>query len=112
LPRCLTHLFATVYWNEARILDKTTFNTVTVLPNLPGSVISNVAGRNYPLSGASVILPQHYPYTDPFEVLFCGGSDILQYQRALDNCISIQPEVAEPTWTLERMVSPAAPRSF
>lgn len=95
-----------IYWNEARILDKTTFETVKVLPNLPGSVISNIAGRNYPLSGASALLPQHYPYTDPLEVLFCGGSDILEYQRALDNCISIQPEATEPTWTIERMPSP------
>lgn len=28
----------TGYWNEARILDPVTFNTVTVLPNIPGSV--------------------------------------------------------------------------
>ena len=69
-------------------------------------MISNVAGRNYPLSGASALFPQYYPYTDPLEVLFCGGSDILEYQRALDNCISIQPEATEPTWTIERMVSP------
>ena len=26
------------YWNEARILDPATFNTLTVLPNIPGSV--------------------------------------------------------------------------
>lgn len=86
-------------------MDKVTFETVTVLPNLPGSVISTVAGRTYPLSGASTLFPQHYPYTDPVEVLFCGGSDVLQFQRALDNCISIQPEVPNPTWNIERMVS-------
>jgi hypothetical protein len=72
-------------------------------------VISDIAGRNYPLSGASALLPQYYPYTDPLEVLFCGGSDILEYQRALDNCISIQPEAANPTWSIERMVSPTVP---
>lgn len=26
------------YWNEARILDPVTFNTITSLPNIPGSV--------------------------------------------------------------------------
>jgi hypothetical protein len=68
-------------------------------------VISTIAGRNYPLSGASMLFPQHAPYTDPLEILFCGGSDILEFQRALDNCISIQPEAPNPTWTIERMVS-------
>lgn len=39
----LTHVYGygnifTGYWNEARILDPVTFNTVTVLPNIPGSV--------------------------------------------------------------------------
>ena len=68
-------------------------------------MISGIAGRTYPLSGASALFPQHYPYTDPLEVLLCGGSDVLEFQRALDNCISVQPEVSEPTWTIERMVS-------
>ena len=98
-------LHPTGYWNEARILDKVTFETIKVLPNLPGSVISGVAGRTYPLAGASTLFPQYYPYTGPLEVLFCGGSDILEFQKALDNCISVQPEVPEPTWTIERMVS-------
>ena len=92
-------------------MDKDTFKTTQVLPNLPGSVISSIAGRNYPLSGASTLFPQYYPYTEPLMVLYCGGSDILEFQRALDNCVSIQPEVAEPTWTIERMVSPGVPFS-
>ena len=87
-------------------MDKVTFETTKVLPNLPGSVISNIAGRTYPLAGASTLFPQRYPYTDPLEVLFCGGSDVLEFQRALDNCVSVKPEVSEPTWTIERMVSP------
>lgn len=31
----------------------------------------------------------------------CGGSN---FGIALDNCVSIQPEVANPTWVIERMV--------
>ena len=53
------------------------------------------------MEGASVLLPQHAPYTDPMEVLICGGSD---FGLALDNCVSIQPEVENPVWTIERMV--------
>ena len=90
-------------------MDKNTFETITVLPNLPGSVLSTIAGRTYPLSGASTLFPQHYPYTDPLEVIFCGGSDVLVFQQALDNCVSIQPEAPKPTWTIERMVSLGSP---
>jgi hypothetical protein len=60
-----------------------------------------VAGRTYPNEGTSVLLPQHAPYTDPITVLICGGSDS---GIALDNCVSIQPDSANPTWVIERMV--------
>ena len=90
------------YYNEARILDPVTFNTVTVLPNMPGAVNNFLGGRSYPLEGGAVLLPQHAPYTDPLEILICGGST--PGGIALDNCISIAPEAANPTWTLERMV--------
>ena len=89
------------YYNEARILDPITFNTVKVLPNIPGSVTSVLAGRTYPLEGASVLLPQHAPYTDPIGVLICGGSN---FGVPLDNCVSMEPESANPTWAIERMV--------
>ena len=79
-----------------------TFATVTVLPNIPGSVNNFLAGRNYPYEGASVLLPQHAPYTDEITVLICGGSD--SGGNALDNCVSIQPEAKNPTWVIERMV--------
>ena len=92
------------YYNEARILDPVTFATVTVLPNMPGAVNNFLAGRTYPMEGSAVLLPQYAPYTDPIEVLICGGSTI-GAAIALDNCISIAPEVQNPTWTLERMVS-------
>ncbi len=53
------------------------------------------------MEGTAVLLPQFYPYTDPVTVLICGGSN---FGVALDNCVSIQPEVENPTWVLERMV--------
>ena len=61
------------------------------------------AGRNYPLSGAFVPLPQSAPYTTPLKVLICGGTTLSG--GALDNCVSISPEAANPTWSIERMVS-------
>jgi hypothetical protein len=113
-------IFASVYYNEARILDPLTFDTVIQLPNIPASVVSGkygpilahftplslfqvLGGRTYPLEGAAVMFPQHAPYTDPLEVLVCGGS-IPGPDIALDNCVSIQPEVENATWALERMV--------
>ncbi|KAJ8597264.1 copper radical oxidase-like protein [Rhizopogon salebrosus TDB-379] len=92
------------YYNEARVLDPVTFDTVTVLPNMPGAVNNFLAGRTYPMEGSAVLLPQYAPYTDPIEVLVCGGSTI-GAAIALDNCISIAPEVANASWTLERMPS-------
>lgn len=92
-----------IYYNEARILDATTFATTKVLPNLPGAVNNFLAGRTYPMEGTAVLMPQHAPYTAPVTVLTCGGSTI-GAAIALDNCVSIQPEVANATWALERMV--------
>ena len=93
--------FGAGYYNEARILNPVTFDTIKTLPNMPGSVVSPLAGRTYPLEGTAVLFPQHAPYTDPLTVLVCGGSN---FGIALDNCVSIQPEVENPQWTLERMV--------
>ena len=50
-------------------------------------------------------MPQFAPYTDPLEILICGGSTI-GAGFALDNCVTIAPEAPNPTWTLERMVGP------
>ncbi|KAJ7025972.1 galactose oxidase [Mycena alexandri] len=94
-----------VYYNEARILDAETFDTIQTLPNIPASVSNFLGGRTYPLEGAAVMFPQHAPYTDPLEVLVCGGSTP-GAGIALDNCVSIQPEVENATWALERMPSP------
>lgn len=64
----------------------------------------DTGGRTYSLEGSMVILPQHAPYTDPLTILICGGSTPSGHY-ALDNCVSIQPEAATPTWTIERMPS-------
>ncbi|RYP76919.1 hypothetical protein DL771_001472 [Monosporascus sp. 5C6A] len=91
------------YWNEARILDEVTFATIKTLPNAPGSVTDNLAGRTYPLEGTAVLLPQHAPYNEPLGVLICGGAT--PGGIALDNCVSIQPDAPNAEWTLERMPS-------
>lgn len=93
-----------VYYNEARIIDEVTFDTIKTLPNLPGSVNNFLAGRTYPLEGTGVMFPQYPPYSDPVTVLVCGGSSN-GAAYAIDNCVSTQPEVASPSWTLERMPS-------
>ena len=94
----------TIYYNEARILDEVTFETKRVLPNLPGAVNQPLGGRSYPLEGTAMFLPQHYPYTDPIEVVACGGSTPGP-GVALDNCVSIQPENPDAQWVIERMPS-------
>lgn len=91
-----------IYYNEARILDEKTFQTVRTLPNLPGAVNDFLGGRTYPMEGTSVLLPQYPPYTDPVTVLTCGGST-LGAAVALDNCVTIQPEVEGSEWVIERM---------
>ncbi|KAH0528699.1 hypothetical protein TsFJ059_003525 [Trichoderma semiorbis] len=92
------------YWNEARILDENTFATIKTLPNIPGSVNDPLGGRTYPLEGTAVLLPMHAPFTDPLNILICGGStEGASY--AIDNCVSTQPDAANPTWALERMPS-------
>ena len=95
------------YYNEARILDPVSLDTAVTLPNMPGSVNNFLAGRTYPMEGTAVALPQHAPYTDPLTILVCGGSSP-PANIALDNCVSIQPEVANPTWVIERMVRNSA----
>ena len=102
-PRSVTDRFSPLgYYNEARLLDPVTFDTVQQLPNMPGSVTSFLAGRTYPMEGTAVMLPLHAPYTDPAVLLICGGSN---FGQALDNCVSIEPDVPNAEWTLERMVS-------
>jgi hypothetical protein len=93
-----------VYYNEARIIDEKTFDTIKTLPNLPGSVNNFLAGRTYPLEGTAVMLPLSPPYSAPATILVCGGSSNGGGQ-AIDNCVSAQPESGTPTWVIERMPS-------
>ncbi|KAB8297713.1 hypothetical protein EYC80_001520 [Monilinia laxa] len=92
------------YYNEARILDEVTLQTKKVLPNIPAAVNNFLGGRTYPMEGTAVLMPQSAPYTDPFTVMICGGSTPGP-EIALDNCVSLQPEVAGANWTIERMPS-------
>lgn len=92
------------YYNEARILDEVTLQTIKVLPNIPGAVNNFLGGRTYPFEGTAMVLPQYAPYTDPLTVIICGGT-IPGPEIALDNCVTIQPEVPNAKWTVERMVS-------
>jgi hypothetical protein len=92
-----------LYYNEARILDEKTFATIKILPNLPGAVNDPTGGRTYQLQGSMIALPQYAPYTAPLGVLACGGSTS-NGGYAIDNCVSTQPEAANPVWTIERMV--------
>ena len=93
------------YFNEARILDETTFATKKTLPNMPAAVNDPAGGRTYQLEGAMVLLPQYAPYTANLGVLICGGSTS-NGGYPIDNCITTQPEDANPVWTIERMVRP------
>ena len=92
------------YYNQALIMDAGTFATVKQMPQIPGTVNDDAGGRTYPLEGTAVLLPQRAPYSDPLTVLICGGSTPGPAQ-AIDNCVSIQPEAANPQWVIERMVS-------
>lgn len=93
---------AIFYYNEARILDEVTLDTVRSLPNIPGAVENPKAGRTYPLEGTFMLLPQHAPYTDPLRVIICGGSASFT-GFALDNCANIAPEDPQAEWEIERM---------
>jgi hypothetical protein len=106
LPLYPSHTYGldvTGYYNQARVLDQFSFNTVTVLPGMP----SGDGGRTYPYSGAGVILPIKAPYTDPTTIMICGGATAEKV--GLDTCISISPEVPGAQWTTETMVRRVVP---
>jgi hypothetical protein len=90
------------YFNQAQIMDPITFATRKQLPQIPCHVSDPQGGRNYPLEGTAMLMPQYAPYSDLVTVLICGGST--PNNLALDNCVSIQPDADDPQWVLERMV--------
>jgi hypothetical protein len=52
LPQPGTSLLSGIFiacYNEARILDEITFETIKILPKIPGAVNDAAGGRNYPL---------------------------------------------------------------
>ncbi len=74
------------YWNEARILDQTTFDTIKVLPNIKARSTMTLPAE--PIPGRyRRPLPQHAPYTAPFEVLICGGSTDRRRERSGQLCL-------------------------
>jgi hypothetical protein len=95
------------YYNQARILDAGSLDTIKILPTTPATVNSEgTGGRTYPLEGTMMLMPQYAPYTDPLEVLICGGAGKDPGPAwGIDNCITTQPDIPNPQWTLERMPS-------
>ena len=92
-------------YNEARILDKTTFDTVSIMPTIPGTAAGTFdAARTYPWAGSAIMLPLKAPYLGPVTILICGGATFDQV--GLDTCVSIAPEAPLPQWTVETMVYP------
>lgn len=91
-------------FNESRIISQTDFQTIRQLPDMPGAVDNPLTGRNYPLQGTMMLMPQKAPYTDPLEVLVCGGTTAEPGNEALDNCVIIEPDTPGAEWTIERMV--------
>ncbi len=92
------------YYNEGRILDERSLDTVKILPKAPATVNDDTGGRTYPLEGTQVLLPQRYPYNEPLEVLICGGAGRVP-AWGIDNCVTTQPDAPSPEWTIERMPS-------
>lgn len=92
------------YYNEARILDERSLDTIKILPKAPATINDDKGGRTYPLEGTMVLLPQVAPYSEPLEVLLCGGAGI-QPAWGIDNCVTIQPDAPNAEWTIERMPS-------
>lgn len=92
------------YYNEARILDERTLDPIKILPKIPATVNDDSGGRTYPLEGTQVLLPQVFPYTEPLEVLICGGAGRAP-AWGIDNCVTTQPDLPNPEWTIERMPS-------
>lgn len=93
------------YYNQARVINEVTLDTVKVLPQIPAAISDPAGGRTYPLEGTQVLLPQYAPYTDPLEILICGGAT-QNPAWGIDNCVSIAPDAENPEWTIERMPSP------
>ncbi|KAL2210725.1 hypothetical protein CC79DRAFT_527896 [Sarocladium strictum] len=92
-------------FNESRLISQVDFQTVRKLPDMPGSPVNDLTGRNYPLQGTMMIMPQKAPYGAPLKVVICGGTTHEPGNDALDNCVSMHPDNAGEQWAIERMPS-------
>ncbi|KAM0543619.1 hypothetical protein ACHAPJ_012206 [Fusarium lateritium] len=92
-------------FNESRIISQVDFHSIRKLPDMPGAVDNPLTGRNYPLQGTLMVMPQKAPYTDPAQILICGGTTHEPGNEALDNCVIMEPDTAGADWTIERMPS-------
>lgn len=95
-------------FNESRIISQTDFQSIRKLPDMPGAVNNPLTGRSYPLQGTMMIMPQKAPYTDPLRILICGGTTAEPGNEALDNCVTLTPDIEGVEWTIERMVRQAS----
>ncbi|KDP29262.1 hypothetical protein JCGZ_16651 [Jatropha curcas] len=96
------------------LLSPTTNQIVREFPELPGG------SRNYPASGASVLLPIKFHSQDPkeivpAEVLICGGSahkdsyskaEKQIFYTALEDCGRMRITAKDPVWKRELMPTP------
>ncbi|KAF4549367.1 Glyoxal oxidase-like protein [Elsinoe fawcettii] len=86
------HVF-TLAGNQAIIHDYTTNSQIAKLPDVP------LQPRTFPSSATAVLLPLVAPSYDP-TILLCGGSSAdIPNPQALDDCYTISPLSATPSWT-------------
>jgi hypothetical protein len=86
-------------------MDKTTFDTLTVLPTIPGVAAGDFnSARTQPWSASAAMMPLKAPYVAPVTIVICGGATFDEV--ALDTCVSIIPEAPVPQWVIEHMVGP------
>jgi hypothetical protein len=77
------------YYNEARILDEVTFETIKELPNMPGAVNDPAGGCNYQLEGSMILLPQYARY-DTMGPLVCSYAEAQLPAAAMQSTIASQ----------------------
>ncbi|KAG9284523.1 hypothetical protein G9A89_014127 [Geosiphon pyriformis] len=83
---------------RAIIFDTNTWSIKNRLPDIPG------VPRNYPLTGASVLLPLSPENDWNPEILVCGGANKLNRNASGDHtCGRIKPLSDSPTWEMDTM---------
>lgn len=83
----------TLAGNRSTIWDYVANKLVKMLPEIPN------APRTFPASAMNVLLPMSGTAPSNPEILVCGGSSAdMPRPQAMDDCWSIQPYEANPTW--------------